>query len=147
MIGIHLFCVAIVDLVLGLHMQLCRISDIHDMSVWSLLWVVSAWVSSTFFGSLSLLNSLPCVTSGTVPSQPFFLKTMFFLVWIWNNHQWSFCDIRINLICSSWSLVLFWSCWRLDLIQTMTGVLVSSLQVEYLSSLWSVVSRSFSFVL
>ena len=64
-------------------MQLCRLSDIRGIFIRTFLLVVSASVTITFFESLSLLNSLPRLTSGNVPSQPYFQQAMFFLIQIW----------------------------------------------------------------
>ena len=99
--------------------------------------MVSASVSSTFFESLSLLNSLPRVTSGNVPSQPFFSASNVFL----GTHMgWS----PIFLPWNSYIPCLFFFKFSASLISLKAG---SNSDRDLLSRIIFVSWRSISFVL
>ena len=84
--GAHLLCLVVFDLVWS-----CIFNGMESATsiacLCNTLLVFSASLFSTFFESLSLLNSITSVTSGNVPSQPFFLQAMIFSVQILDNHK------------------------------------------------------------
>ena len=84
--GAHLFCLVIFDLVWS-----CIFHGMESATsiacLCNTLLVFSASLFSTFFESLSLLNSITSVTSANVPSHPFFPQAMIFSVQILDNHK------------------------------------------------------------